>query len=155
VHDVNLVHGLLDSLGLQSGDVVGAAFFAKSEGGQAAVRLKPGGALWSMSHVAVPKLADYLERVSLFFDDRIFELMFPSPYLNHQPTRLTEKVSDGHHARAILHRPSYQEAFVEELKAWWRAIVEGTPVENSLEEARRDIALLASLGRVAAGSVTG
>jgi predicted dehydrogenase len=155
VHDVNLVHGLLDSMGLATGEVAGAAFFTKSEGGQAAVRLKPGGALWSMSHVAVPHLADYLERVSLFFDDRIFELQFPSPYLNHQPTRLIEKVSEGHHAQAILHRASYLEPFVEELKAWWRAIVEGTPVENSLEEAKRDVALLAAMGRVAAGSGAG
>jgi predicted dehydrogenase len=155
VHDVNLVHGLLDSMGLRTGEVAGAAFFAKSEGGQAGVRLKPGGALWTMSHVAVPHLADYLERVSLFFDDRIYELEFPSPYLNHQPTTLTEKVSEGHHARTILHRASYQEPFVEELKAWWRAIVESAPVENNLEEARRDIALLAAMGRVAAGNGAG
>ena len=57
--------------------------------------------------------------------------------------------------KTIAHRASYLEPFVEELKAWWRAIVEGAPVENSLEEARRDIALLAAMGRVAAGSGAG
>ncbi len=61
--------------------------------------------LWSMAHVAVPKLADYLERISLWFDDRIFELQFPAPYLNHQPTLLIEKRSDGQQARTIHHRP--------------------------------------------------
>jgi len=100
-----------------------------------------------MAHVAVPDLADYLERVSLWFDDRILDLQFPAPYLNHQPTLLLEKRSDGHHARTIHHRPSYAEAFVEELKGWWRAIVEGAPVRNTLEAARRDLALLATLGR--------
>ena len=147
IHDVNAVHGLLDEMGVATGDVIGAAWFATSGGGHASLRLTPCDAVWSMAHVAVPDLADYLERVSLWFDDRLFELQFPAPDLNHQPTLLIEKRSDGHHARAIQHRPSYAEAFVEELKGWWRAIVEGTPVRNTLEAARRDLALLAALGR--------
>ncbi len=151
VHDVNLVHGLLDAMGVATGEVTGAANFANSEGGHASVRLTPSDALWTVSHVAVPKLADYVERVSLFFDDRIYELDFPSPYLNHQPTRLTEKRSDGHHARTIEHRVSYAEAFVEELKAWWRSIVDGAPVENPVEDARRDMELLVAFARKAAG----
>jgi len=151
VHDVNLVHGLLDAMGVKTGAVTGAAIFAGSAGGQGTVRLSPGDGLWTVSHVAVPKLSDYSERVSLFFDDRIYELDFPSPYLNHQPTRLTEKRSDGHHARRIDHRPSYGEGFVEELKSWWRAIVEGTPVENPVEDAKRDMELLGAFARKAIG----
>ena len=86
VHDVNLVHGLLDAMGLATGRVAGAAIFADGVGAQALIRLAPGIALWSIFHLAVPKLADYREKVTLFFDDRIYELRFPSPYLNHQPT---------------------------------------------------------------------
>jgi hypothetical protein len=48
-----------------------------------------------------------------------------------------------------VHRPSYQEAFVEELKGWWRSIVEGAPVVNPVEDARRDMALLGAFGRQA------
>ena len=66
-------------MGLATGTVASATLFAGSEAGHATVRLAPGAALWSMSHVAVPRLADYLERVSLYFDDRIYELHFPSP----------------------------------------------------------------------------
>jgi predicted dehydrogenase len=149
IHDVNAVHGLLDEMGIATGDVIGAAWFAKSGGGHGSLRLTPGDAVWSMAHVAVPDLADYLERISLWFDDRILELQFPAPYLNHQPTLLIEKRSDGQHAHTIHHRPSYAEAFVEELKGWWRAIVERAPVHNTLEAARRDLALLAALGRQA------
>ena len=149
IHDVNAVHGLLDEMGLRTGDIIGAAWFAKSAGGHASVRLTAGDAVWSMAHVAVPKLADYLERISLWFDDRVFELQFPAPYLNHQPTLLIEKRSDGQQARTIQHRPSYAEGFVEELKGWWRAINDGKPVRNTLEAARRDLALLAQLGRKA------
>jgi hypothetical protein len=139
-------------MGLRTGDVISAAWFAKSAGGHASVRLTAGDAVWSMAHVAVPKLADYLERISLWFDDRIFELQFPAPYLNHQPTLLIEKRSDGQQAQMIHHRPSYAEGFVEELKGWWHAMTKGEPVRNTLEAARRDLALLAALGRKALDS---
>ena len=147
VHDVNLVHGLLDAMDVSTGEVAGAAVFAGGAGAEGSVRLTPGDGLWTVFHLVVPKLADYVERVTLYFDDRIYELTFPSPYLNHQPTTLIEKRSEGHQARTILHRASYQEAFVEELKGWWRAIVEGAPVVNPVEDARRDMALLAAFAK--------
>jgi predicted dehydrogenase len=152
VHDVNLVHGLLDAMRVSTGEVTGAAIFAGSTGAEGTVRLTPGDGLWTVFHIAVPKLADYVERVSLYFDDRIYVLTFPSPYLNHHPTTLIEKRSEGHHARTILHRASYEEAFVEELKGWWRAIVEGAAVVNPVEDARRDMALLVAFARRAMAS---
>ncbi|MBB6411592.1 Gfo/Idh/MocA family protein [Mesorhizobium sangaii] len=147
VHDVNAVHGLLDALGVTDGDIVGASLFARGEGGQGAVRLLGGQALWNMVHLAVPGLADYRERITLYFDQASLELEFPSPYLNHQPTRLTLRTSDGHTLSSRDVRSGYEEAFIEELKGFWSAIVEGTPVRNSAEDARRDMALLAGLTR--------
>lgn len=152
VHDVNLVHGLLDAMGLLTGEIVGGAVFARGEGGLGTVRLAPGEALWTVSHLVVPKLADYHERVTLRFDDRVLELVFPSPYLNHHPTRLIEKRSEGHHAQTILHRTSYLEPFVEELRSWHAAITTGAATLNPIEEARRDMQLLGSMGRAAIGS---
>ena len=151
VHDINLVRGLLDAMDLSTGAIVGAAVFAGGDGAQGTIRLAPGEALWSVFHLTVPKLADYLEKVTLFFDDRIYELAFPSPYLNHQPTALTEKRSTGHHAETILHRVSYAEAFVEELKGWHAAITGGAPVVNPVEDARADMALLGALAKKAFG----
>jgi predicted dehydrogenase len=150
VHDVNVVHGLLDAMEILTGEVVGAAIFARGEGGQGTVKLSSGG-IWMVSQVVVPRLADYLERVTLHFDDRIFELAFPSPYLNHYPTALLEKRSNGYHAQAIQHRASYLEPFVEEMRAWHAAITEGAQVANTIEEARRDMILLAAMGRRAIG----
>ena len=147
VHDVNAVHGLLDALGVTDGDIVGASLFARGEGGQGAVRLLGGQALWNMVHLAVPGLADYRERITLYFDQASLELEFPSPYLNHQPTRLTLRTSDGHTLSSRDIRSGYEEAFVEELKGFWSAIVEGTPVRNTAEQARRDMKLLAGLTR--------
>ncbi len=147
VHDVNAVHGMLESLGIADGEVSGAQLFAGGEGGHGSVRLQGGQSLWTMTHLAVPKLPHYRERITLYFDDAILELQFPSPYLNHQPTLLTIRTGDGHTLNTREINTSFQEAFIEELKGFWAAIVEGKPVRNTAEHARRDMILLANLAR--------
>jgi len=39
IHDINVVHGILDALGIETGEVIGAAFFAGGDGGHGTVRL--------------------------------------------------------------------------------------------------------------------
>lgn len=145
VHDVNAVHGLLGALAIPDGEIVGAEVFAGGAGGQGTVRLLGGQALWNMTHVTVPGLADYRERITLAFDNAILDLDFPSPYLNHQPAQLTIRTSDGHELRTTSIRAGYEEAFVEELIGFWSAITEAKPVRNLPEHARRDQALLCGL----------
>ncbi|MEO6607501.1 MAG: Gfo/Idh/MocA family oxidoreductase [Aestuariivirga sp.] len=147
VHDVNAVHGLLEGLNIPDGEVAGAQFYAGGEGGHGSVRLLGGQALWTMTHLAVPNLPHYRERITLYFDDASLELEFPSPYLNHQPTLLTIRTGDGHTLNTREVNSGYQEAFIEELKSFWAAIVEGKPVRNTAEHARRDMTLLANLAR--------
>lgn len=147
VHDVNAVHGILERLGVPDGQVVGATLFANGEGGHGSVSLLGDRALWTMTHLAVPGLADYRERISVYFDDAVLELVFPSPYLNHQPTRLTIRTSHGHTARETELRPGYGEAFVEELRGFHAATTTGAPVVNTPEHAARDMALLVALAR--------
>jgi predicted dehydrogenase len=142
---VNAVHGLLDGLGIADGEIAGAQLFASGDGGQGAVRLLGGSALWNMVHLKVPSLADYRERISFYFDEGVLDLEFPSPWLNHQPTRLTIRKSDGHTLVNEDVRTGYEEAFIEELKGFWSAIVEGKPVRNTAEQARRDMGLLCGL----------
>ena len=142
VHDVNVVHGLLDGLGVPAGEIAGAQIFANGEGGQGAVRLLGGQALLNMVHLKVPSLADYREHITFYFDDAVLELEFPSPWLNHQPTRLTIKKSVGHILASEDVRTGFEEAFIEELKGFWSAVVEGKPVRNTAEQARRDMNLL-------------
>ena len=145
VHDVNAVHGLLDALQIPDGEIVGGRLFANGEGGQGAVQLLGGQALWTMSHLAIPSLPEYRERITLYFDDASLELEFPSPWLNHQPTRLTIKRADGHRLHTTNFHTGYEEAFIEEMKGFWSAITEGAPVRNTAEHAARDMQLLASL----------
>jgi hypothetical protein len=145
IHDINAVHGMLDVMGLDTGRIVGAAFFADGDGGHGSVRLTGCKGLWQMTHLFVPKVADYVERISLYFDDVAFELTFPSPYLNHFPTRLAMARSEGNVLQKTEYRASYEEAFVRELIGLWGSVVEGKPVRNTVEAASRDLRLIAQL----------
>jgi predicted dehydrogenase len=149
VHDLNLVQGLLDAAGTRMGKPVGAAFIAGNSGGYLSAKLDPTDGLVTMTWAATPQLAYYCERISLIYDDRNFELRFPSPYLNHHPTALIERRANGLALEEIHHRPSYAEPFVEELKAWHAAIVEGTPVVNTVEQAATDMGLFATFAKMA------
>jgi predicted dehydrogenase len=151
VHDVNAVHGLLDRLGAAGGEALAAGLAADGTSGFGAVSLLGGRALWLMSYVTTPRLADYRERIALTFADRTIELNFPSPYLNHHPTRLVVRQSTGSSLDIREIRPGFGEAFIRELESFWSAIVAGTPVRNTVEEARRDQSLLVALARRAAG----
>ena len=149
VHDVNAVHGLLDAIGISVGDVAGAAVFADGKGGQGTVRLGGGQALWTMAHVETPDLASYRERISLYFENEVVELVFPSPYLNHQPTRLLHSASREHCLETREIRAGFAEPFQVELEAFRDTIQAGAAPVNTLEEAGRDQALLIALGRAA------
>lgn len=151
IHDINVVHGLLDSLGVETGAVIGAAFFAGGDGGHGSVRLQGCDAIWQMTHLFVHKVADYSERVSLYFNDAVYELTFPSPYLNHFPTRLTVSRSEGGGWQKTVYRASYEEAFVRELIGFWKSVTEGAPVRNTVEAATKDLRLVEQLAGAAIG----
>jgi predicted dehydrogenase len=149
VHDINLVQGLLDAAGARIGAPIGAGFIAGDVGGTFSAKLEPDDAVVTMTWVAAPKVAYYSERIRLVYEDTVYELEFPSPYLNHHPTRLIERRSDGHYLQEIHHRPSYAEPFVEEMKSWHSAIIADTPVVNTVEQALVDMDLLARFARLA------
>jgi len=106
----------------------------------------PGGGRVSMTHVNLPGVPDYTERVAVFCTDRIIELTFPSPYLRHLPTRLAVRKRDGsgHALEVSDYRASYEEAFREELRAFHSAATGEAPVQTTVEQARRDVELLTS-----------
>jgi len=110
----------------------------------------PGGGRVSMTHLNLPGVPDYTERITVYCRDRIIELTFPSPYLRHLPTRLTVRRSGGDLALEIQdHRVSYEEAFREQLRAFHAAACGEAPVRTTVEQARRDVELLTSAFRKA------
>jgi predicted dehydrogenase len=145
VHDVNAVHGMLDRMGVVDGEVCSGELFASGDGGSGTVRLLGGQASWHMVHLTVPHLADYRERIALYFDDWMLELIFPSPWLNHQPTELLLHRSDGLALTTSQVRVNFEEAYLRELEGFWSSIVNGAPVRNTVEQALRDQQLLCAM----------
>ena len=154
VHDVNAVHGLLSAMEMEVGRVQGASIFAGGGGGHASIALRKGEALWTMNYIEVPKVADYCERISLYFDDEILDLIFPAPYLNHHPTKLVRRRSNGAVLETTAIRTDYSEAFVRELEGFHAAVAGKGPLRNPISDARRDQALLVAMARRVAGHDT-
>lgn len=150
VHDVAIVHGMLAHLGVEMpAEADRGAIFDDGRGVQLGFSL-PGGGLVSMTHLNLPGVPDYTERVTVYGADRIVELTFPSPYLRHQPTRLTLRTpGTNRELQTSEYRVSYEEAFREELRAFHRAAIGLAPVETTVEQARRDIEVLTSAFRKA------
>lgn len=148
VHDVAVVHGMLAHLGCEMPAAADhGAIFDEGRGVQLAFGLLGGGRV-SMTHLNLPGVPDYTERITVYSTDRIVELTFPSPYLRHMPTRLAVRRSGGGHALETQDfRVSYEEAFRNQLRAFHAAICGEAPVETPIEGARRDVELLTSAFR--------
>jgi hypothetical protein len=149
VHCVNAVHGMLDHMGVEPGEVVGGRIFAGGEGAAGTVSLLGGRALWHLAQVLVPDVGWYREHYVLCFDDRVIDLQFPSPYLNNQQTDLRVRRSQGLRLDTVHVQAGYEEAFVRELEGFWASAVRGEPVRNPVEAAIRDARLLTDVARCA------
>jgi hypothetical protein len=150
VHDVNAVHGLLDAMGITTGEPLQATIFADGTAAQGAVELRGGIALWNMVYLELPSVGFYRERISLYFDDEVVELVFPAPYLNHFPTRLTITRPGKTDIETLDIRSGFEEPFVLELKAFWASVTGSGQRINTMAEARRDQVLLTALALKAA-----
>lgn len=147
VHDVAVVHGVLRHLGSElPAQADHGALFDEGRGVQLGVDL-PGGGRVSMTHLNLPGVPDYTERIAIYCTDRIVELTFPSPYLRHLPTRLTVRRGVGTSLETRDYRVSYEEAFREQLRAFHAAACGEAPVLTPLEQARRDVEFLTSAFR--------
>jgi predicted dehydrogenase len=157
VHDVSLAHHLLGALGHRAPfPIADAAYFDAGRGVSLSWALH-GGARAHLTHLNLPGVGDYTERVTVFCRDRILELTFPSPYLRFHPTQLVEKRSEPNRVgataadlRTTQHRVSYEEAFRNELRAFHASATTGAPVRASAEAAREDLRALLTALQVAA-----
>ncbi len=162
VHDVSLAHHLLAPLGFGPPLRLADAGYFDSGAGVSLTWTLPPTARAQLTHLNLPGVPDYRERVTVYLRDRILELTFPSPYLRHLPTRLTERRSattlpgagTGVAAGPLElvtsdHRVSYQEAFRSELRAFHASVTTGAPVRATAEAARADLVALLDAVRLA------
>jgi hypothetical protein len=144
VHDVNLVHGALERLGIaKPAPVADAAWWAGGRALTGSVRL-PEGARWDSAWIQLMDLREYRESVAFFFAGSIRTLEFPSPWLRQSPTRYERSGVEGA-ARVAASFESAEEAFVRELVHFHDCVTSGTLCRTPPEQARVDIALLTDM----------
>jgi predicted dehydrogenase len=154
VHDVSLAHHILAAAGVEPPLPVKDAGWFDDGRGVSLTWALPGGGEAHLTHLNLPGVNDYTERVAVFCRDVVLELTFPSPYLRHHPARLVEKRSvPGGPAGLVVteHRVSYEEAFRSELRAFHASVTTGAAVRADAEGARDDLAALLAAFRVATG----
>jgi hypothetical protein len=141
VHDVNLVHGLLERLGEPFPvEVVDAAWWAGGRSITGSVRLASG-ARWDSAWIQLLGIREYRETIAFYFADSLRELVFPSPWLEQSPTRYVRSEADGA-ARNVRVIESHEESFLRELVRFHACVTEEAACRTPPEQARIDIDLL-------------
>ena len=149
VHDVNVVHGLLERLGEPlPARVVDAAWWNGGRSISGSLELA-NGARWDNAWIQLLDIREYQEQVSLYFRDSLRQLTFPSPWLKQTPTRYSRSEADGLD-RAVCVFESHREAFVRELEHFHDCITRGVECRTPPEQARLDIGVLTQMFRAAA-----
>lgn len=144
VHDVNLVHGALETMGVdRPAEAVSGASWADGTAATATLRL-PNGARLHCSWMLLDGLMTFRERVSLYFVDAVHELEFPAPYEFEAPVkhRMVDAPSGRHRARV---HDLVNHAFVSELEHFYDCVVAGARCRTPALQATKDLAVLRDL----------
>src|SRR2546428_1763153 len=135
VHDVNVVHGLLERLGESlPGHVVDAAWWNEGRAITGSVILA-NGARWDSAWIQLLDIREYQEQVAFYFGNSLRQLTFPSPWLRQAPTRYERSEADGLD-RVVQLYESHRESFVRELVHFHECVTEGVECRTPPEQAR-------------------
>ena len=146
VHDVNLVHGLLERLGEPlPAEVIDGDWWNEGRAVNGSVRLA-NGARWDNAWIQLLDTHEYHESVSLFFADSIRSLTFPSPWLKQYPT-VYRRSERGGETNVVCIAESYEESFARELEHFHRCVTEGEACRTPPEQARLDMEVLTQMFR--------
>jgi hypothetical protein len=149
VHDVNVVHGALEKLGLSlPAPVAGAAWWAGGTALTGSVRLGDG-VRWDNAWIQLLELREYRETIGFYLTDSVRSLEFPSPWLRQSATRYERTGADAS-VHVTTSFESAEEAFVRELVHFHDCCVGGAACRTPPEQARVDISLLTDMFLAAA-----
>jgi predicted dehydrogenase len=144
VHDVNLVHGLLERMGEPlPARVVDADWWNEGRAVTGAIRLASG-ARWDSAWIQLLDTHEYRESVTLLFAESVRSLTFPSPWLKQYPTVYRRSQRDGT-ANDVRVAEFYGESFARELDHFHRCVTEGEECRTPPEQARLDIDVLTQM----------
>jgi predicted dehydrogenase len=144
IHDVNLVHGVLEAAGepLPARSCTSSAW---ASGNAAAGTFElANGALWSCAWMLLPNVDEFRETATWYFDDAVLTLEFPAPYLRAAPTRLVRRRRDGDRY-GTEDRHVYGSSYVRELEHFHDCVTAGDLCRTPPEQGRTDIVALRDL----------
>jgi predicted dehydrogenase len=144
VHDVNLVHGLLERMGEPlPAEVIGGDWWNEGRAVTGSVRLA-NGSRWDSAWIQLLDVFDYRESVALYFAEEVHTLSFPSPWLKQSPTVYEVSRRDDRTRLAKVFE-SYEESFARELAHFHDCVVNGVECRTPPEQARLDIDVLTQM----------
>jgi predicted dehydrogenase len=141
IHDLNVVHGLLESMGEPlPAEVVAGQWWAGGTAVTGSLRLA-NGSRWDNAWIQLLDVPEYDETIALYFADSVRRLTFPSPWLKQSPTRY-ERTDAGDGTRVVHLAERFEESFARELVHFHECVTEGVPCRTPPEQARLDIDVL-------------
>jgi predicted dehydrogenase len=144
LHDLNLVHAMLDRLGEPlPATVVAGDWWNDGRAVYGALRLE-NGARVDAAWIQLLDTFEYRETLKVMFADEVHVLEFPSPWLKQHPTIYRRSRRSGR-ASDIKLVKAYDEAFSRELRHFHECIVDGIPCRTPPEGARLDIDVLTQM----------
>lgn len=92
------------------------------------------------------ELARFDAHLEIFGQHRIVKVEYDTPYIRHQPARLTVTEAKGEYGVSEAHsHPTRTDAFVVEWQRFHRSVVDGDPVKTNVADARLDLELFAQI----------
>jgi predicted dehydrogenase len=143
IHDVNLVHGLLERMGEPPPRDVRDSARWQGPSASASIALS-NGVRWNLAWTQATTLHDFREQIVLVFEDAVHTLTFPAPYLPHGCA--TWERSGGpatrREGRAVS---SWRDRHALQLERFHASVTRGEPTRTPPEQARADMRLLVQL----------
>ena len=142
IHDVDAVRGMLGEPEEVESARVWRGGFAQTSLTRFARDVRV-----SMSWISLPGLRNYEERLRFVSPEKRVTLVFPSPYLRHQPTPLLIERMDGAELVQEQRTVSYEEAFRAELQHFRECVAGGRRPETSFDDALGDARWIRAIAR--------
>ena len=137
VHQVNVVHGLLERMGEPLPARVVDGYWWHGGRGLAGYQVLANGARWDSAWVQILDTREYREWIALYFEDEVRSLTFPSPWLKMSPT-IYERQGKAGFALSSTRYLAYEESFRNELVHFHDCCVDGAACLTPPEQARVD-----------------
>lgn len=142
IHDINALRGALG----EPERVLSSSVW--NEGlAQHSLTQFPRGVRVSMSWISLPGVKHYEERLRFVSPNLRATLIFPSPYIRHEPTKLEVERMDGETLVVEDRVVSYDEAFRAEVHHFRDSVLAGKPPSITVAEAEKDARWIEAIGR--------